>query len=94
MSQPERLHQITLWLRAGQRRDTAPRMRRMDWKQAIARWRSLPPQERQRRRWAAIPRNVARSMAFEGEPVSLEALEAEHARHPMPQVSAKPDAAA
>jgi hypothetical protein len=33
-------------------------------------------------------------MAFEGEPVSLEALEAEHARHPMPQVSAKPDAAA
>lgn len=67
-----------------------PTMPGMDWKQAIAHWRSLPPQERQRRRWAAIPRNVARSMAFEGEPVSLEALEAEHARHPMPRVAVEP----
>jgi len=59
----------------------------MDWMQAIARWRSLSPQERQRRRWAGIPRHVAQSMAFAGEPVSLEMLEAEHARHPMPQAA-------
>lgn len=62
----------------------------MDWKQAIENWRRLCPQERHRRRWQRIPRNVAQSMAFEGEPVSLAALEAEHARHPMPPVTSSP----
>lgn len=65
----------------------------MDWKQAIENWRRLSPQERERRRWQRIPRSVAQSMAFEGEPVSLQVLEAEHARHPMPPATSKPPAA-
>ena len=52
----------------------------MDWKQAIDRWRALPPQERTRIRRSRIPLNVAESMAFEGEPVDLPALQAELAR--------------
>ena len=43
----------------------------MNWKENIARWRSLPPEEKLRRRWEAIPQAVARSMAFEGEPVPM-----------------------
>jgi len=43
----------------------------MTWQEAIARWRKLPTQEKQRRRWESIPTRVARSMAFEGEQVSL-----------------------
>jgi hypothetical protein len=35
----------------------------------IQQWRSLPPEEKLRRRWNAIPGDVARSMAFEREPV-------------------------
>lgn len=64
-------------------------MPNMDWKQAIAAWQQLPPEEKARRRWQRIPRNVAQSMAFEGEPVSLESLEALHARQPMPPVTSK-----
>ena len=56
----------------------------MDWLQAIENWRRLPPEEKARIRWQRIPLNVAHSMAFAGEPVSLEALEAEHAKRPMP----------
>ena len=41
-----------------------------DWMQAIERWRLLPPEERLRRHWQAIPRHVANSMAMEGEPVA------------------------
>ena len=55
-------------------------MPRMDWKQAIKRWRSLLPEERARIRRGRIPLNVAESMAFEGEPVALAAMEAELAR--------------
>jgi hypothetical protein len=55
-------------------------MRNMDWKRAIERWRALPPEEQSRLRRERIPRNVAESMAFEGEPVDLQTLEAEHAR--------------
>jgi len=62
----------------------------MDWKQAIEAWQRLPPEEKARRRWQRIPRNVAQSMAFEGEPVSLETLEALHARRSMPLPVAKP----
>jgi len=59
----------------------------LDWKQAITDWRALPAAEKARRRWLRIPRSVAQSMAFEGEPVSLEMLEADHALHPMPLAS-------
>ena len=40
----------------------------------ITRWRSLPPEEKLRRRWEAIPLDVAQSMAFEGEPVPVEKI--------------------
>lgn len=62
----------------------------MDWKQAIVAWKKLPPEEKARRRWQRIPRNVAQSMAFEGEPVSLESLEALHACRPLPSSVAEP----
>ena len=61
-------------------RRSRPIMRRMNWKQAITRWRALPLQERARIRRNRIPLNVAESMAFEGEPVELAALQAELAR--------------
>ena len=62
----------------------------MDWKEVIRQWRALPEAEKHRRRWASIPRSVARSMALEGEPVDLAMLEAEHARQPMPPVTSTP----
>ena len=40
----------------------------------ITRWRSLPPEEKLRRRWEAIPLDVAQSMAFEREPVAVERI--------------------
>ena len=49
----------------------------MDWKQTIERWRNLPPEEEARIRLARLPRKVARSMAFEGEPVDQRMLERE-----------------
>ena len=49
----------------------------MNWKQAITRWRKLPPEEQDRIRLARLPRKVARSMAFEGEPVDQRMLERE-----------------
>ena len=49
----------------------------MDWKQAIEHWRRLTPQEQGRIRLANLPRKVARSMAFEGEPVDQAMLERE-----------------
>lgn len=50
----------------------------------IRQWRALPPERKLRLRWDAIPLNVARSMAFEQEPVSLEMLRAIHARSEPP----------
>ena len=64
-------------------------MPRMDWKQAIKRWRSLLPEERARIRRGRIPLNVAESMAFEGEPVALAAMEAELARLEAPLATSK-----
>ncbi|MCP5525500.1 MAG: hypothetical protein H7A47_01670 [Verrucomicrobiales bacterium] len=64
----------------------------MNWLDAIARWRQLPSQEKTRRRWITVPERVTRSMAFEGEPVSLETLREEHARSEPPG-SLKPPAA-
>lgn len=48
----------------------------MTWIQNIARWRRLPEETKLRRRWEAIPADVAQSMAFEGEPVPLESIRA------------------
>jgi hypothetical protein len=62
----------------------------MDWKQVVQRWQALPPEEQARLRRLRIPRNVAESMAFEGEPVDLRMLEAEHARRGQPPVLSKP----
>ena len=42
------------------------------WIEAIKRWRSLPSEEKLRRRLEAIPRHVANSMAMAGEPVDEE----------------------
>jgi hypothetical protein len=58
----------------------------MVWQQKISQWRKLSPAERKARRWKEIPRQVAASMAFEGEPVDLEWLKALHNRR-RPRVS-------
>lgn len=52
-------------------------MTSMDWIEAIKHWRSLSPAEQRRRALANLPLKVARSMAFEGEPVDQAMLEAE-----------------
>lgn len=64
------------------RGDESPNTERtqMDWKEAIRQWRALPEEEKRRRRLESLPRKVARSCAFEGEPVDLALLEAELAR--------------
>jgi len=49
----------------------------MDWKTNVQRWRALTPEQQRRIRLSRIPGKVARSMAFEGEPVDLEMLERE-----------------
>lgn len=51
------------------------------WIEAVEYWRSLPPEEKQRRRLEAIPRHVANSMAMEGEPVDEEWIRERLARH-------------
>jgi hypothetical protein len=48
-----------------------------DWKRSVRRWRQLSPEEQLRISLARIPRKVARSMAFEGEPVDEQMLERE-----------------
>lgn len=52
-------------------------IRLMDWKQTIERWHNLTPEEQARIRLARLPQKVARSMAFEGEPVDQRILEQE-----------------
>jgi len=47
------------------------------WKRVTERWQSLTPEEQLYVRLSRIPRKVARSMAFEGEPVDERMLEAE-----------------
>ena len=64
-------------------------MQRMDWKQTIEYWRNLPPEKQRRIRRSRIPTNVAESMAFEGEPVELTALQAELARLDTPPDTSK-----
>lgn len=52
----------------------------MNWQDNIRLWRQLPPQEQLRRRLARSPEQVWQSMAFEGQPVSLQRLQARHER--------------
>ncbi|KAB2930578.1 MAG: hypothetical protein F9K24_16175 [Leptonema illini] len=52
-------------------------MEEVRWEQIVERWRALSPEEQLRIRLSRIPRRVARSMAFEGEPVDERMLEAE-----------------
>ncbi len=47
----------------------------MNWIKAIERWRALSPEEQRQIRLKNLPRKVARSMAFEGEPVDEAMLE-------------------
>jgi hypothetical protein len=47
----------------------------MTWTESISQWRRLPPEEKLRRRWQAIPQDVAQSMAFEQEPVEIRRLQ-------------------
>jgi hypothetical protein len=48
--------------------------------EAIQKWRDLPEEQQLRRRWDAIPQQVADSMAFEGERVDVEWLKELHAK--------------
>ena len=48
--------------------------------ETIRRWKALLPERKLQLRWEAIPRNVARSMAFEREPVDIQTLREIHAR--------------
>lgn len=47
----------------------------MNWIETINQWRSLSAAEKLRRRWEAIPLDVAQSMAFEQEPVEIRRLQ-------------------
>jgi hypothetical protein len=47
------------------------------WQANIRRWRELPPEERLRISLRLIPRKVARSMAFAGQPVDEQMLKDE-----------------
>lgn len=49
-------------------------MSKPDYREAIRRWRALPEAEKKARRIESIPRSVAQSMAFEGQPVSAKWL--------------------
>lgn len=52
----------------------------MNWMQAVQNWRKIPLEEQSRIRLSRLPIKVARSMAFEGEPVDQRMLEQELAR--------------
>jgi hypothetical protein len=64
----------------------------MNWIENIRQWRQLPTTEKLRRRWQAIPQDVAQSMSFEQEPVELRRLQ-EILDQIAPPVSSKPLAA-
>ena len=52
----------------------------MGYVEAIQRWQLLSARAQQQLRWQAIPKQVADSMAFEGEPVDFEWLKTLHNR--------------
>ena len=62
----------------------------MTYIETIRRWKALPPERKLQLRWEAIPLNVARSMAFEREPVDLETIRAIHARTEPPASLKRP----
>jgi hypothetical protein len=62
----------------------------MSWTTAIRQWRLLTPEQQRQIRLRHLPTKVARSMAFEGEPVDLRMLEAELARLTRPPGTSKP----
>ena len=62
----------------------------MTLKENFARWRQLTPEEKLRRRWEAIPQDVAQSMAFEGEPVPLEIIRDVFAKIHKPPTQSSP----
>ena len=64
----------------------------MNWIETISQWRRLPAAEKLRRRWQAIPLDVAQSMAFEREPVEIRRLQ-ETLDRIAPPASSKPLAA-
>ena len=64
----------------------------MNWIETISQWRRLPAGEKLRRRWQAIPQDVAQSMAFEQEPVEIRRLQ-EILDRIEPPVSLKPPVA-
>ncbi len=57
---------------------------RMSFRESIAHWRALPAERRRALRWQAVPREVAASMAFEGEPVDFAWLKKLHDQTPQP----------
>ena len=59
----------------------------MTWQDKLRALRALPPETQQRRMWDHIPQSVAESMAFEGEPVGMDLLRAQHARRAPPATS-------
>ncbi len=65
----------------------------MNWTQAIRQWRLLTPEEQRQIRRRNLPRKVARSMAFEGEPVDQQMLEAELDRLTRPPGTSTPRSA-
>ena len=64
----------------------------MNWTESISQWRRLPAGEKLRRRWQAIPQDVAQSMAFEQEPMELRFLQ-ELLGQITPPASSKPPGA-
>ena len=64
----------------------------MNWIENVNQWRHLSPAEKLRRRWQAIPQDVAQSMAFEQEPVEMRFLQGILDRIE-PPVSSKPPGA-
>ena len=62
----------------------------MTWTQNIAQWRSLPAERKLQIRREAIALDVAQSMAFEREPVSIDLIRETLARK-TPRGSSKPD---
>ncbi len=63
----------------------------MNWIETVNLWRRLPAEEKLRRRWQAIPQDVAQSMAFEQEPVEIRRLQ-EILDQIAPPASSKPPA--
>jgi hypothetical protein len=57
---------------------------RMTWQEKISAWRKISPARRKAIRLAQAPRQVALSMAFEGEPVDGQWLKELHRRKAAP----------